>query len=268
MNTIKLQQFSLITKFTNSYNSSNSRYFNKEEIETIDKSEYSIPRIPVELKPIILKMLGKHFYDIKCYEGELNITSHKAYFSSDSSLPIIMRGAGIQRYYYTLNMSQGTIEYLKEREYLSSYGSSEKAHHHCSPRIVMQGMTGANDKVRLIMTIIPKGIYLGHSCKYIPHVKGIPLECILAVMNSKAANIFFRCFSTNSNVNGYEIENIPIPYMSQCIQTEIIRKVKSILAMKKENYNSDTSALEDEIDKLVYQLYDLTEEEIYIVEQQ
>ena len=34
MNTIKLQQFSLITKFTNSYNSSNSRYIkdeNKEE---------------------------------------------------------------------------------------------------------------------------------------------------------------------------------------------------------------------------------------------
>ena len=28
MNTIKLQQFSLITKFTNSYNSSNSRYIN------------------------------------------------------------------------------------------------------------------------------------------------------------------------------------------------------------------------------------------------
>ena len=36
---------------------------------------------------------------------------------------------------------------------------------------------------------------------------------------------------------------------------------------KKYNPSADTSALESEIDRLVYQLYGLTEEEIKIVEQ-
>jgi len=39
-----------------------------------------------------------------------------------------------------------------------------------------------------------------------------------------------------------------------------------ILAAKKQNPQTDTSELENEIDRLVYQLYDLTEEEIEIIE--
>ena len=74
-----------------------------------------------------------------------------------------MKGAGIQKYYYTFDMSQGQIEHLKEKEYLKKCGNSEKAHHHETERIVMQGMTGANDKIRLVMAIVPKGLYLGHS---------------------------------------------------------------------------------------------------------
>ena len=40
-----------------------------------------------------------------------------------------------------------------------------------------------------------------------------------------------------------------------------------IVEAKKVNPSTDTSALESEIDRLVYQLYGLTEEEIKIVEQ-
>ncbi len=39
-----------------------------------------------------------------------------------------------------------------------------------------------------------------------------------------------------------------------------------VLDAKKQNQNADTSALESEIDQLIYQLYDLTPEEIAIVE--
>lgn len=240
--------------------------FSKSEINTIDKVGHSIPRISEELKPIIIKMLKKYHYKIKCNEGELNVTSHRQYFSTDSSLPIIMKGAGIQRYYFTYKMSQGSIEYLKEKEYLAALGTSEKAQHHYHKRIVMQGMTGANDKIRLVMTIVPAGIYLGHSCKYIMQIEELPLECILAIMNSKISNTFFRCFSTNSNVNGYEIENIPIPKINNQTQAVLVAKVTEILSSKKLNPQADTSSLEAEIDRLVYDLYDLTEEEIAIIE--
>ncbi|MBC7641477.1 MAG: class I SAM-dependent DNA methyltransferase [Flavobacterium sp.] len=39
-----------------------------------------------------------------------------------------------------------------------------------------------------------------------------------------------------------------------------------ILTLKKENPKADTSVLENDIDDLVYQLYDLTPEEIKIVQ--
>ncbi len=42
--------------------------------------------------------------------------------------------------------------------------------------------------------------------------------------------------------------------------------VDKILAAKKKDPNADTSALEREIDKMVYELYGLTDEEIEIVE--
>ena len=45
------------------------------------------------------------------------------------------------------------------------------------------------------------------------------------------------------------------------------RWIYQILSAKKSDPNSDTSKLEAEIDKLVYELYGLTEEEIKIVEE-
>jgi len=49
-------------------------------------------------------------------------------------------------------------------------------------------------------------------------------------------------------------------------QTEIEKLVEKILALKKENPEADVSALETEIDRLVYKLYDLTAEAVKIVD--
>jgi type II restriction/modification system DNA methylase subunit YeeA len=46
----------------------------------------------------------------------------------------------------------------------------------------------------------------------------------------------------------------------------IISSVKQILSLKISDPKADTSALDAEIDRMVYKLYDLTEEEIKIVE--
>ena len=46
----------------------------------------------------------------------------------------------------------------------------------------------------------------------------------------------------------------------------IVDTVDNILAMKRDNINIDTSKEEGKIDSLIYELYGLTEEEIYIVE--
>ncbi|HQF11992.1 MAG TPA: TaqI-like C-terminal specificity domain-containing protein, partial [Paludibacteraceae bacterium] len=65
------------------------------------------------------------------------------------------------------------------------------------------------------------------------------------------------------------IENIPVPEIAPATEP-IVHQIESlvdkILSAKKENPQADTSAWEKEIDGLVYELYDLTEEEIRIIE--
>lgn len=240
-------------------------HLSEQDIESISPGDFTIPRIDDISLPIIKKMLSRDSnIKVTCNEGELNVTFHKKYFSDNHSLPIILKGAAIQRYYFTLEMSQGNIEYLEEKEYLHDCGNSDKAHHHETERIAMQGMTGANDKIRLIMCMVPKGYYLGNSCNYILPIDGVDTQLLLGFYNSKAANWFFRRFSTNSNVNGYEVENIPIPQFSEQEKYEIIHLVTTIESLRSQG--KPTNNEEAEIDNIVYAAYGLTDEEINIIE--
>ncbi len=61
-------------------------------------------------------------------------------------------------------------------------------------------------------------------------------------------------------------ESITSSYVKHENPDAIINIVDAVLSVKATNPSADTSALESEIDRLVYQLYGLTEEEIRIVE--
>jgi hypothetical protein len=88
----------------------------------------------------------------------------------------------------------------------------------------------------------------------------------LGLLNSKLLNFVFKCRSTSSNVNGYEVDDLPIPKnIDETIQKDIEKLVDKILTAKKKAPKADTSELESKIDQMVYKLYDLTPEEIEIV---
>ena len=91
-------------------------------------------------------------------------------------------------------------------------------------------------------------------------------KAFLAVLNSKFMDWFFRITSTNNHVQGYELEQLPIPSITASDRQKLTRLVDRILKAKEADAKADTSALEAEIDRLVYDLYGLTEEEIAAVE--
>ena len=65
------------------------------------------------------------------------------------------------------------------------------------------------------------------------------------------------------------MQSIPIPFIipsNQSIVSQIESLVSNILETKKQDPEKDTTELEREIDKLVYGLYELTSEEIAVVE--
>ena len=86
------------------------------------------------------------------------------------------------------------------------------------------------------------------------------------MLNSRLINWYFKLFSTNSNVNGYEIDNIPITVPDVASRDKLGRLASQILASKQRDPDANTASYECEIDRLVYGLYGLTGAEIIIVE--
>ena len=64
----------------------------------------------------------------------------------------------------------------------------------------------------------------------------------------------------------FAVERIPIPRISTAKQRPFIRLVDEILDAKSADPNADTRYLEWDIDRLVYDLYGLTEEEDTAIE--
>jgi len=95
-------------------------------------------------------------------------------------------------------------------------------------------------------------------------------------LNSKPVAFFFKTFYAGGGLGdeGFRykkafLENLPIPPITpqnQHIADQIVQLVDQILSIKNQGPDADTSHLEREIDRLVYELYDLTEEEIKEVE--
>lgn len=97
-------------------------------------------------------------------------------------------------------------------------------------------------------------------------------EYLLAIANSSLLWWFLK--KTGDTLQGDArrfktnyLNPFPVPSnVSEEMETKIKLKVENILTLKKEDSKADTSLYEQEIDQLVYQLYDLTEDEIKNIE--
>ena len=101
----------------------------------------------------------------------------------------------------------------------------------------------------------------------------VSIKFLCGVMNSKIFDTEFKRIGIFLG-HAYEwkkqyVEQVKIPPITSSnkpIVRQIEELVDKILAVKKQNPQTDTNHWEREIDQLVYELYGLTEEEIKIVE--
>ena len=96
------------------------------------------------------------------------------------------------------------------------------------------------------------------------------IKYVLGLLNSKLLDWYYGFIGkVKGKVREYfnkPLELIPIHIAKEEEQLPIISLVDRILAAKKANPLADTTAEEREIDRLVYDLYNLTEEEINVIE--
>jgi type I restriction-modification system DNA methylase subunit len=96
-------------------------------------------------------------------------------------------------------------------------------------------------------------------------------EFITALLNSKPLFWFMRQTAAQKQGGFYEfkpmyVSALPIPAVPTEQQKPVERLVERILMAKQRDAKADVSALEREIDELVYALYGLTQEEIALVQ--
>jgi Alw26I/Eco31I/Esp3I family type II restriction m6 adenine DNA methyltransferase len=245
-------------------------YFDLKTLSLFDKENLTIPLMSQEDINVILMVFKQStkFSEIgHCYTGEVDLTLGKGYLNKNPHNAVLIKGAIIDKYLIRKEMSQGEIMFLDSKRYLSE-NKGDKSNHHQVVRIVMQGITGVNEKTRLKMTIIQPGTFCGNSANYmIFENPNENLNYYLGILNCTLLNFIFSKFSTNSNVNGYEVDNLPHPKnIDQTKKERMSNLVDHILAAKRANSAADTSELEKQIDQMVYELYGLTKDEIRIVE--
>ena len=231
----------------------------KQEIMQVYPNDLVIPICDNIRWNILSKMRRVGIFSINAQAGEIDMTKYKSNFSQDKIAYRVVTGAQVLRYRLTDTPSQGSVLYLKKADLSESrYAAFEQE------RIVMQRITGVDSKIRIIATMLPKCTYCANSTNYISGCSNqIDLLYLLGVLNSKSINFFFKQTSTNTNVTSKEIAKFPILVNVNSISV-ITKLVKEILDLKQRMF--DTSALENQIDFLVYHLYGLTYDEVLIVD--
>ncbi|GBU07427.1 restriction endonuclease subunit M [Bacteroidales bacterium] len=136
----------------------------------------------------------------------------------------------------------------------------------CEPKIVIAGMT---KHIEAVYVDTPLAIGVGAYAIY--DFSGLHPLYLLGLLNSRYTTHYLRIkFRDKHLAGGYlainktTIEQLPV--IDTLNQQPFIDLVDTILAAKKIDPATDTSALEAEIDTMVYELYGLTEKEIEVIE--
>ncbi len=104
-------------------------------------------------------------------------------------------------------------------------------------------------------------------------ITGNNLKYLTALLNSKFVTYLFKTYYMGGELVGkirYKkafLEKVPLAVPSIENENILNELVDEIINIKKDDSNNDTSEIETKIDSIVYKLYDLSEEEIKIVEE-
>ena len=119
-----------------------------------------------------------------------------------------------------------------------------------------------------------KGEFYGSRALFFIQTTRWDMKALIGILNSKLIEFWLR---NKGKIQGVLLKldkdpllNIPLPSPSVKDNNKLLQEIsilaERIIIVKQNNNLTDTSALESEIDQIVYRLYGLTEEEIAIIE--
>ncbi|MFA5877380.1 MAG: Eco57I restriction-modification methylase domain-containing protein [Candidatus Paceibacterota bacterium] len=245
-------------EWSQNYNFLFTQYGQSHELsaeEIRQREGYLIKPLP-EIISKIESQKGKLSDISNGYQGEINVSTDKEHFVTEEKegyLPLI-RGNNIGKYF----LKKPMVEYCPIR--------IQKRDHFEMERVIFQEVVNSGLSSRLNATMVTEPVLCGHSTNYLfPKIEEIDSYFLLGILNSTVFNFYFKFFNQTNHAPIGEVKNIPVP---KTIESKMIDQISNLASkiLTQKNNGVDTSELEKQIDGLVYKLYDLTPEEIGIVE--
>lgn len=142
------------------------------------------------------------------------------------------RGASVCLY-VTRSASQGEDIYLDVPAFLVGKSPSSKAFHHRHARVVIQELASRSNVRRVIAAKLEPGEFCNHTINYAPaHLAGVDLDLLIAVLDSRISEWYFRLGSTNAHISQYQLQNLPCPIFAEVSDrnvTSMVSAVRSVL---------------------------------------
>ena len=236
-----------------------------KELLTIYKNFFYIPLMKIGESVILKKIYGQSISLKKMVaessQGDFNLSTFKNKIVNHKTGVHFVRGKHISRFF--INFDNG--EFVSDNFMLDKLKRNTRHTY-----LISQNITGTTDKYRLHFALSDiSTMYLcGHTVNKIRLKDEKLSKFILGLLNARLMDWLFRKTSTNNHVNMYEIEQFPISKIT-AQNSHIIKQIESlieqILGYKKQDTNADTQNLESQIDELVMDLYELTDEEKEII---
>jgi len=136
-----------------------------------------------------------------------------------------------------------------------------------TPKILVQNTRNERLKPRIVATVDEIGVYGSQGMNFIvPKSVEYSIYFLIAIINSKLINYIFATKFLNLAIKAEYLKQLAFPSILKSQQLVFENLSSKILNTKKSSTTADTSALETEVDRLVYELYGLTEEEINTIE--
>lgn len=211
----------------------------------------------------ILNKIEERKYKEKVLEGKLGLAIGTNFYSDIITENKLLKGIDIERYKIR------TGRYLKNVDKLNN----NSVDYFKKPKIIVQRLVAHIENpyphLKITACYDDEGIVITNTLMSFELDNRIKDKFLLVYLNSKflswyAYNFIYARAIRGMDFYNYYIQQIPIPIISITEQEKFIEIANEIIKLSNDNENY--SYLEDEIDRMVYELYDLNEDEIAIVE--
>lgn len=268
--TNELESFEQLSKRIVEHIDKETALANNQNWSLIFKLEKSILKLNSKIKntSVVLNSVfpqisqGLIAYDK--YKGQSEeIIKNRAYHTFEKTKETHKKwlyGGDVQRY----SLKWNGKEYI---EYDSGIANPRDPKYFVGKRILIREITNP----RIYASLTDEELYNDPSVLIIKENEvSFDIEILLAILNSKLATFYHFNTSPKATKGAfpkilvYDIKNFPLPKSIE--NDRLLTLVNEVIEIKNLNPVADITALDDEIDKIVYDLYGLTEEEIAIVE--